>query len=61
MFLLSSGTKPLTYGKFTKDLNGLLKQLDLGTGYSSHSFRRVLESFLLQIGIPDEMITLVNS
>jgi len=34
------GTKPLTYGRFTKDVNGLLKQLGLGTGYSSHSFRR---------------------
>jgi len=55
MFLLSSaqqgsdpvftfttllGTKPPTYGKFTKDLKGLLKQLGLGIGYSSHSFRR---------------------
>jgi len=27
------GTKPLTHGKFTKDLKGLLKQLGLGTGY----------------------------
>ena len=34
------GTKPLTYGKFTKDLKWLLKQLGLGTGYSNHSFRR---------------------
>jgi len=47
MFLLSSaqqqsdpvftfttllGTKPMTYGKFTKDLKWLLKQLGLGTG-----------------------------
>ena len=39
-FITLLGTKPLTYGKFTKDLNWLLKQLDLGTGYSSHSFRR---------------------
>jgi len=60
MFLLSSaqqgsdpvfifttllGTKPLTYGKFTKDLNWLLKQLGLGTGYSSHSYRRGGASF----------------
>jgi len=34
------GTKPKTYGKFTKDLKWLLKQLDLGTGYRGHSFRR---------------------
>jgi len=55
MFLLSSaqqrsdpvftfttllGTKPLTYGKFTKYIKWLLKQLGLGTGYSSYSFRR---------------------
>jgi len=33
-------TKPLTYGKFTKDLQWLLNQLDLGTDYSSQSFRR---------------------
>ena len=29
------GTKPLIYGNFTKDLKWLLKQLDLGIGYSS--------------------------
>jgi len=34
------GTKPLTYGNFTKNLKWLLKQLDLGTGYSSQFFRR---------------------
>jgi len=38
-------TKPLTYGKFTKDLKWLLKQLGLGTVYSSHSFRRGGASF----------------
>ena len=59
MFLLSSAQqgsdpvftfttkvlKPLTYGKFTKDLKWLLKQLGLGTGCSSHSFRRRGASF----------------
>ena len=50
------GTKPPTYGKFTKDLKWLLKQLGLGTGYSSHRFRRVGA-----IGISDEMIKLINS
>jgi len=39
-FTILLGTKPLTYDKFTKDLKWLLKQLNLGTGYSSHSFRR---------------------
>ena len=34
------GTKPMTYGKFTKDLKWLLKQLGLETGYSSHRLRR---------------------
>jgi len=73
MFLLSSaqqgsdpvftfttllGTKPLTYGEFTKNLKWLLKQLGLWTAYSSHSFRG---KFLLQVGIPGEMITLINS
>ena len=52
MFLLSSAqqgsdpvftfttlldTKRLTHGKFTKDLKLFLKQLGLGTSYSSHS------------------------
>jgi len=75
MFLLSSaqqgsdpvftftsllGTKPLTCGKFTKDLKWLLKQLGLGTGYSSHGFRR-RSMFFLEIGIPSEMIKLINS
>jgi hypothetical protein len=75
MFLLSSaqqgsdpvftfttplGTKPLLYGKFTKDLKGLLKQLGLCTGYSSHSFRRGGASFMLQMGIPGEMIKLMG-
>jgi len=70
MFLLSSdsvftfttplGTKPLLYGKFTKDLKGLLKQLGLCTGYSSHSFRRGGASFMLQVGIPGEMIKLMG-
>ena len=32
------GNKPKTYRKFTKYLNYLLKQLDLETGNSSHSF-----------------------
>ena len=74
MFLLSSaqkgsdpvfnfttllGTKPLTYNKFTNDLKWLLKQLDLGTGYSSNSVRR--GKFWLQIGIPGKMIKLSNS
>ena len=36
------GTKPLKYSKFTRDLKGLLKQLGLRTGYSSHSLRREL-------------------
>ena len=53
------GTKVLTYVKFTKDLKWLLKQLGLGTGYSSHSFRR-WGKFLLQIDIPGEMIKLMN-
>ena len=39
------GTKPLTYGKFTKDLKWLLKHLGLETGYSNHSFRRGGERF----------------
>ena len=39
-FTILLGTKPLTYGKFTKDLKWLLRQLGLGTGYNSHSFRR---------------------
>jgi len=34
------GTKPLTYGTFTKYLKWLLRQLCLGIGYNSHSFRR---------------------
>jgi len=67
MFLLSSaqqgsdpvftcktllGTKPLTYGKFTNDLKCLLKQLGLGTGYNSHSFRRGGVSFGSRLAIP---------
>jgi len=31
------GTKPMTYGKFSKMV---IKQLGLGTGYSSHSLRK---------------------
>ena len=60
MFLLSStqqgsdpiftfttllGIKPLTYGK-------LLKQLGLGTGYSSSSFRRGGASFGSRLAFP---------
>ena len=45
---------PAAYGKFTKDLKWLLKQLGLGTGYSSHSFRRGGASFY-------EIIKLINS
>jgi len=48
-------TKLLTYGKFTKDHKWLLKQLHLGTGYNSLSFRRG-GAILLQIGISGEMI-----
>ena len=54
------GTKPLTHGKFTKDLKGLLIQLGLGTGYSSDSFRRGGASFILQIDILGEMIKLMG-
>jgi len=39
-FTILLGTKPLAYVKFTKYLKWLLKQLGLGTGYSSHSFKR---------------------
>ena len=46
------GTKPLTYGKLTKDLKCLLKQLGLGTGYSSHSLRRVGENFGSRLAFP---------
>jgi len=46
------GTKPLTYGKFTKYLNWLLKQLGLGTGYCSHSFRRGGASFWSSLAFP---------
>ena len=53
------GTKPLAYGKFTKDFKWLLKQLGLGTGYNSHTLRR--GKLWLQIGIPGEMIKLINS
>jgi len=58
MFLLSS--KPLLYGKFTKYLNGLLKQLGLSTDNISHSCRRGGSGFALQMGIPGEMITLMD-
>ena len=34
-----TSTKPLTYSKFTKDHKWLLKQLSLGTGYRSYSFK----------------------
>ncbi|KAK2148621.1 hypothetical protein LSH36_488g01003 [Paralvinella palmiformis] len=44
------GTKPFTYGKFTKDLKWLLKQLSLWTGYTSHSFRRGGPSFGSRLG-----------
>ena len=53
IFTTLLGTKPLTYGKFTKDLKGLLKRLVLGTAYSSHSF-------MLQIGIGSVMIKLMG-
>jgi len=41
-------TKPLKYGKFTQ----ILKQLDLGTGYNSHSFRRGGTSFGSRLAFP---------
>ena len=47
------GTKPLTYGKFTKDLKWLLKQ--------QSQFQERRGKFWLQIGIPGEMIKLINS
>ena len=46
------GTKPLTYGKFTKYLKWLLRQLGLGTGYSSHSFRKEGASFGSRFAFP---------
>ena len=46
------GTKPLTYGKFTKGLKWLLKQLGLGTGYSSHSLRREGANFGSRLAFP---------
>ena len=54
MFLPSQtllGSKQLTYGKFTKDLK-LLKQLGLGTVYSSHRLRRGGASFSSRLAFP---------
>ena len=36
-------------------IKGLLKQLGLRTGYSSHSLRRGEATFMLQIGIPSKI------
>jgi len=60
IFTTLLGTKPLKYGKFTQHPKGLLKQLGLGRDYSSRSFRRDGVSFMLQIGIPSEMIKLMG-
>jgi len=46
------GTKPMTYGKFTKDLKWLLKQLGFGTGYSSQSLRRRGARFGFRFAFP---------
>ena len=50
------GTKPMTYGKFTKSLKWLLRQLSLGTGIVVTVLGEE-GKFLLQIGI----IKLINS
>ena len=39
-FTTQLGTNPVTYCKLIKYLKWLLKQLGLGTDYSSHSFMR---------------------
>ena len=46
------GAKPLTYGKFTKSLKWLLKQLGLGTGYGNHSFKRGGASISSRLAFP---------
>ena len=51
-FTTPLATKPLAYGKFTKKLKSLLKQLGLGTSYSSHSFRRDGATFCSRLAIP---------
>jgi len=46
------GTKPMTYGKFTKYIKWLLRQLGLGKGYGRHSFRRGTASFGSRLAFP---------
>ena len=59
-FTTMLGTKPLTYGKFTKYLKCLLKQLCQWTGYIVTVLGEVGQ-ILFQSGIPGEMIKLISS
>lgn len=59
-FNTPAGIKPLSYTRFIKDLRGLLVRLGLGSDYSGHSFRRGGASYMLQMGIPGEMIKLMG-
>lgn len=55
-----SGTKPLLYCQFLKDLKVLVKRLGLGSGFTGHSFRRGGASYMLQMGIPGEVIKVMG-
>lgn len=54
------GSRPLNYQQFLKDLKRLLCSLGLGKGFSGHSFRRGGASFMLQSGIPGELIKVMG-
>ncbi len=54
------GNKPLLYNQFMKDLKGLVKKLGLCSGFSGHSFRRGGASYMLQMGIPGELIKVMG-
>lgn len=60
-FMTPSGLRPLLYSTFIKDLRVLLTKAGIvGGQYSGHSFRWGGASFLLQVGVPGEMIKVMG-